>query len=93
MMDVMARVSKVKIPEEIENMRCASHFVEFSLKRLIKEVEDNIDGAIYSKHSKLATIIERIVDIPDRVNQFNQKYGYTVDPESQLFDFPAPILI
>lgn len=74
-------------------MKVAANFVEWSMKKLIKEVESNIDGEMSIKHSKIAAVIERMIDNHERISQFNQKYGYDIDPEGQLFDFPLSVLI
>jgi nucleosome binding factor SPN SPT16 subunit len=93
MMATMGQVSKTKIGCEIENMTISAKFAEWTMNKLIVDVEENIDRGISIKHSKLAGIIERMVDNPDKVRDFNKKYGFSLDPEGQLLDFPLGVLV
>jgi nucleosome binding factor SPN SPT16 subunit len=93
MMETMGLISRTKIQSEIDNMKVSAAFVEWTTKKLIKEIEDNIDGGIAIKHSKIAALVERYIDNPDKIRAFNQKYHFNVDPEGQLLDFPLGVLV
>jgi nucleosome binding factor SPN SPT16 subunit len=47
-------VNKVKISAELKNIRVASAFVEFSLKRMTKELKNCIEGDIKLRHNKIS---------------------------------------
>ena len=46
MQDFMNQVNKVKIAPEIANIKTAASFTDWSFKKVIKEVEDCIEGDI-----------------------------------------------
>jgi hypothetical protein len=68
MKDFMNIVNKTKIHSEIKNLKICSQFVEWSLKKMIKELEDCIEGDIPVKHTKISANIERMIDNPDKIN-------------------------
>jgi len=74
MQEIMDKVNKVKIPAEIANLKIAASFTEWSFKRVIKELEDCIEGDIQLKHRKIAGNVERILDNPDRLAPFVRKF-------------------
>jgi nucleosome binding factor SPN SPT16 subunit len=70
----MDQVNKVKIDAEVKNIKVASAFVEFSLRRMTKELKNCIEGDIKLRHNKISAIIESMLDDQDKLNQFNEKY-------------------
>lgn len=54
MKDFMDKVNKVKISEELENIKVAANFTEWSFKKLIAELENCIDKDAAVKHKKIA---------------------------------------
>jgi nucleosome binding factor SPN SPT16 subunit len=93
MMDTMEQVCKIKLEGEQNNLKLSGHFIEWTAKKLIKQLEDNIDGSISISHFKLASLVENWIDNPDKIKEFNTKYGYSVDHDSQLLDYPLPVQI
>ena len=71
----MNQAHQVKIPVEIKNSKIAASFVEWSMKKMIKEIEYVIESDISIKHSKIAGNIERLLDNPDKINPFLSKHG------------------
>ena len=55
-------VNKVKIQAEIKNIRVASAFAEFSLKRMTKELKNCIEGDISLRHNKIASNMEQMLE-------------------------------
>ena len=90
MQDFMNKVNKVKIQPEIENIKIASAFTEWSFKKVIRELEDCIEGDIQIKHKKLAGNVERLLENADKLAPFQQKHGIT---DSQLLEYPLPVLV
>ena len=90
MSDFINQVHLVKIPTEIKNTRVAAQFVEWSTKKMIKEIEYCIESDINIKHSKIAGNVERMLDNEDKIGQFSQKYGIK---DTSLLEFPIPVLL
>lgn len=76
----------------MKNIRAASAFVEFSLKRMTKELKNCIEGDIRLRHSRISSNIEQMIEDPDKINMFNQKYP-DLAVDSQLLDYPIPVLV
>jgi nucleosome binding factor SPN SPT16 subunit len=85
-------VNKVKISAEMKNIRVAAAFVEFSLKRMTKELKNCIEGDIKLRHSRISQNIEQMLEDQDKINAFNQKYP-DMSADSQLLDYPIPVLL
>ena len=62
MKDFMGFVNKVKIDEELQNIKVASAFVEFSLRRMTKELKNCIEGDIKLRHNRISNNIEVMLD-------------------------------
>jgi nucleosome binding factor SPN SPT16 subunit len=67
MQDFMNHIHMVKIKDELVNSKIAAQFVEWSMKKMIKEVEHVIESDINVKHSKIAGNIEKIIDNSDKI--------------------------
>jgi len=50
----MNKVNKVKIQPELDNLRVAASFTDWSFKKVIKELEDSIEEDKPVKHKKIA---------------------------------------
>ena len=70
----MAVMHKTKIPAEVSNCKVAAQLVEWSMKKMIKEIEHCIESDITIKHSKISGNIERNLDDEGKVKQFQNKY-------------------
>lgn len=70
MQDFMNHIHMIKIKAELVNSKIAAQFVEWSMKKMIKEVEHVIESDINIKHSKIAANIEKIIDNSDKIGQF-----------------------
>lgn len=70
----MAKVNKVKIDAEIKNIKVASSFTEWSFKKIVKEVEECIEGDLTIKHKKIAGNLEKLLESQDKLNSFLQKH-------------------
>ena len=79
-------VNKVKIPAEIKNIKVASAFAEFSLKRMTKELKNCIEGDVSLRHNRIATNMEQMLEDQDKIDQFNEKHGNILQ-DSQLLDY------
>ena len=90
MQEFMNQVNKVKIAPEITNIKIAANFTDWSFKKVIKEVEDCIEGDIQIKHKKIAGNIERMLDNPDKLGPWMQKNGVK---DSQLLEYTLPVLV
>lgn len=90
MAEIMNKVNRVKIAPEIANIRIASHFTEWSFKKLIRDLEDCIENDVKIKHRKLSSTVERLLDNPDKLAPFMNKYGIEND---QLFEYPLPVMV
>lgn len=55
-------VNKVKITAEIKNIKVASAFAEFSLKRMTKELKNCIEGDVSLRHNRIATNMEQMLE-------------------------------
>ena len=75
MKNFMDVVNKVKIPVEIKNIRVASAFAEFSLKRITKELKNCIEGDVSLRHNRIASNMEQMLEDQDKLDQFNEKYS------------------
>mmetsp|Transcript_1813 Transcript_1813/g.2416 ORF Transcript_1813/g.2416 Transcript_1813/m.2416 type:complete len:183 (-) Transcript_1813:2052-2600(-) len=93
MKEMVSEINAVKIPCEIRNLKTTASFVEWSTRKLIKELEGYAEGDMQIKHSHIASIIERIPEKPEKIEQFNQKTGCNVDPEGNSLEFPLPVLV
>jgi nucleosome binding factor SPN SPT16 subunit len=62
MKNFMDFVNKVKIEEELKNIKVASAFVEFSLKKMTKELKNCIEGDIKLRHNRISANIEQILE-------------------------------
>lgn len=71
-------------------MKIAGSFTEWSFKKLIKELEDNMQNDIKVKHRKISSNFEKLLDSPDRMASFMKQNKIT---DSQLIEFPLPVLI
>ena len=74
MKSFMDQVNKVKISSELKNIKVAAAFVEFSLRRMTKELKNCIEGDIKLRHNRISSNIEQMLEDPDKLNMFNQKY-------------------
>lgn len=68
MKNFMDVVNKVKIAAELKNIKVASAFVEFSLKRMTKELKNCIEGDIKLRHNRISANIEQMLEDQDKVN-------------------------
>ena len=73
----MNKVNKVKIEPELLNMKVAASFTEWSFKKIIREIEDCIEGDIKMKHSKIAGNIEKMLDNSEKLAPLMQKHAIT----------------
>ena len=62
----MNHVNKVMIPVEIQNIRTAASFVEWTCKKMILEIEKRLESDIKARHSQISNAIERLLDNVDR---------------------------
>jgi len=62
MIDFMQYTNRCKIDSELKNLKVASQFAEYSLRLMVKELENFIEGDIRIKHTKLSRYIEKILD-------------------------------
>lgn len=90
MQEFMDRVNRVKIYEEIQNVKIAARFTEWSFKKLIGELEDCMQNDIKVKHRKIGGNFEKLLDSPEKMGSFMKQHGVT---DSQLLEFPLPVLI
>jgi nucleosome binding factor SPN SPT16 subunit len=74
MQDFMAKVNKVKIEAEIKNIKLASAFTEWSFKKVVKEVEECIEGDLTMKHKKIAGNLEKLLENQEKLAPFLQKH-------------------
>jgi len=56
-------------------LKTAASFVEWSFRKVNKEIENVIEGDIVIKHSKISGSVENMLDNPDKINQFLTKHG------------------
>jgi len=70
MQEFMDRVNRVKIYEEIQNVKIAARFTEWSFKRLIGDLEDCMQNDIKVKHRKIGTNFEKLLDSPEKMGSF-----------------------
>ena len=66
---------KIKLATEISNLKTAASFVEWSFRKVNKEIENVIEGDIVIKHSKISGSVEHMLENPDKINQFLNKNG------------------
>ena len=90
MQEFMHKVNRVKIYEEIQNVKIAARFTEWSFKKLIGELEDCMQNDIKVKHRKIGGNFEKLLDSPEKMGSFMKQHGVT---DSQLLEFPLPVLI
>ena len=90
MQEFMDKVNRVKIYEEIQNVKIAARFTEWSFKKLIGELEDCMQNDIKVKHRKIGGNFEKLLDSPEKMGSFMKQHGVT---DSQLLEFPLPVLI
>lgn len=90
MQEVMAKVNRVKIQPEIDNLDIASNFTEWSFKKVIRDLESYIEKDVKIKHKKVSNNAERMIENNDRLASFLAKHGIQ---DSQLLEYPLPILI
>lgn len=76
----------------MKNIKVAAAFVEFSLRRITKELKNCIEGDLKLRHNKITANIEQMLEDPDKLNQFNQKYQ-DINADPQLLDYPMPVLL
>jgi len=74
MNDFMNVMHKTKIQPEITNTKIAASLVEWSMKKMIKEIEHCIESDITIRHSKIANNIERNLDNEEKLKEFQNKY-------------------
>jgi nucleosome binding factor SPN SPT16 subunit len=75
MKDFMNHVNKSKIPAEIQNIRTASSFVEWSCTRMIKEVEKRLESDVKARHSQISNAIEKLLDNVDKLGDWMKNHG------------------
>ena len=92
MKDFMSTVHRVKIDEEVRNIKVAAAFVEFSLRRMTKELKNCIESDIKMRHNRISANIEGMLEDQDKMNQFNEKYT-EIELDSVLLDYPVPVLL
>ena len=90
MQDFMLVVHKTKIEPEVANVKIASQFAEWSMRKMRKEIEHCIESDIQIKHSKITNNIERMIDNPDKINDFVEKVGIK---DSKMLEYPIPVLL
>lgn len=90
MQEFMDRVNKTKIFEEIQNLKIAGSFTEWSFRKLIKELEENMQNDVKVKHRKIGSNFEKLLDSPEKMANFMKQNKVT---DSQLIEFPLPVLI
>ena len=90
MNDFMNLAHKTKIEPEIANTKIAASFVEWSMKKMIKEIEYCIEGDIQIKHSKIAGNVERMLDNEEKLQQFQNKCDVQ---DTSLLEYPVPVLL
>ena len=69
MQTFMNKVNKIKIEPELANLKIAATFTEWSFKKVIKELEDSIEGDITIKHKKISANLDKTLD-GDKINSF-----------------------
>lgn len=70
MQEFMDRVNKTKIFEEIQNLKIAGSFTEWSFRKLIKELEENMQNDVKVKHRKIGSNFEKLLDSPEKMANF-----------------------
>lgn len=90
MAEFMNVVHKVKIDKEVQNVKVAAAFTEWTFKKIVGEIESVVDGDINIKQRKIAGNVERVIENNDKMESFMQKHGVT---DSQLLEYPLPVLI
>ena len=77
MQEFMDRVNRVKIFEEIKNVKIAASFTEWSFKKLMRELEDCIENDTKVKHRKIGGNFEKLLDSPEKMGSFMKQHGVT----------------
>jgi len=90
MKDFMNHVNKVKIPAEVQNIRLASSFVEWSCKRMIGEVEKRLESDIKARHFQISNAIEKLLDNQDKLGEWMKTHDVS---DAQLLEYPLPVLL
>ena len=86
----MDQVNKVKIEEELVNIKVAANFTEWSFKKLISDLENCIDTDAAVKHRKISQNIEKLLYDQSKLQSFMNKAGVT---DGQLLEYPIPVLV
>ena len=86
----MNLVHKSKIGIEQKNAKIASQFVEWSVKKIIGEIENCIEGELKVKNSQLSIKLEKALDNPDKIDKFTQKCGIS---DSEQLEYTVPVLL
>ena len=63
----MAKVNRIKIEPEIQNLNIASRFTEWTMRKLIRELEGYIEKDYKIKHSKISIMIEKMLEVNDKI--------------------------
>lgn len=92
MRDFMQYTNKAKIEPELKNLKIAAQFVEYSTRRMIKELEKCIEDDSRIRHTKISRNVESILDDPEKMKQFTARYGKIIE-DPQYLEFPLPILL
>lgn len=79
MRDFMQYTNKSKIEPELKNLKIAAQFVEYSTRRMIKELEKCIEDDSRIRHTKISRNVEGILDDPEKMKQFTAKYGKIIE--------------
>ena len=70
MKDFMNLVNKSKLSIEQKNVKIASQFVEWSVKKIISEIENCLENDLKVKNSQISLKLEKALDYPDKIDKF-----------------------
>jgi len=70
MKELMDKVHMVKIESEIENMRVAAKFLEWTFKNVVNEIEDIVEVDKKIKHSQISNKVEKMLEKDDTIKKF-----------------------
>ncbi len=51
-------------------MKIASQFVEWSVKKIISEIENCLENDLKVKNSQISLKLEKALDYPDKIDKF-----------------------
>ena len=83
----MNKVNKIKIQPEIANLKKAAAFTEWSFKKVIKEIEDCIEGDTAIRHKKVASNLTKLLE-SDKINSFLQRNNIS---DAELLEYSLPV--